>query len=109
MQNLDPGIAQTVALLRHWGFQTCDSGDGVTKLAEGDTDGVLDFPHVVMRVDDPSNLVAEARRLRESLDTMGITVSQQGAGEVWIEASFDPVNNTAVIFLGGMNDKLLLF
>lgn len=94
MQNLDPGIAQTVALLRHWGFQTCDSGDGVTKIAEGDTDGVLDFP--------------EARRLKESLDTMGITVSQQG-GEVWIEASFDPVNNVAVIFLGGMNDKMLLF
>jgi hypothetical protein len=103
LENLDPGITQTVTLLRGWGFHTCDSGDGVTKIAAGITDDVLDFPHVVMRVDDPANLITEARRLRACL----VTVSQQGDGEIWIEASYDPVNDVAVIFLGGLSDRLL--
>ena len=45
--DLNPGIRQTVQLLRDHGFETCDSGDGETH------DRACDRPHgyVVMTID----------------------------------------------------------
>jgi hypothetical protein len=54
---LDPGIVGVVRMLFDAGFATTDSGDGVSKRGSG-MEGVLPMPHVVVRVDDPSELVA---------------------------------------------------
>lgn len=48
---LDPGIQDIVRQLHAWGFETTDSGDGVTKFQVPEPermDGILDFPHVVV-------------------------------------------------------------
>lgn len=98
---LDPGIRETVRRLRDAGFDTRDSGDGVTKLAAGWE--ALDFPHVVIRC-EPAQVVAEARRLHTFVTEHGICVEPVGHSSVWIEASYDPVNDIATIMLAGMSD-----
>lgn len=107
---LDPGIRETVRFLRERDFETTDSGDGVTKLVDGDDDdgAILDVPHVWMVV-LPEHLAAEASRLRVTLRIHDIRVKAFGAdGEgVEIQATYDPVDGTAVIGLFGLNDALL--
>ena len=44
---LDAGIRGVVMLLRSRGFETCDSGDGVSKAPDGDC--VIEHPHVFMQ------------------------------------------------------------
>jgi hypothetical protein len=44
-EDLDPGIREVVRMLRDAGFNTTDSGDGVTKVALGH-EGVMTVPHV---------------------------------------------------------------
>lgn len=58
---LDPGIVDTVRLLRDEGFNTTDSGDGVSKPPEGRTFG--DLAHVVCVVRWREDMLAEADRL----------------------------------------------
>lgn len=60
--DLDPGIVDTVRVLWSAGFITTDSGDGRTKLLEGENDGsILPVPHVACRV-DPQHLLDETDR-----------------------------------------------
>lgn len=60
---LDPGIRELVRDLRSRGFETTDSGDGVSKPA---SERVFEVPHVACAV-DPSSLLAEADRLIAAL------------------------------------------
>ena len=53
---LDPGIRETVRLLRDAGFETTDSGDGVSKPEVG---RCLSFGHVFIEV-SPDKLISEA-------------------------------------------------
>jgi len=68
--HLDPGIANVVALLQQRGFETCDSGDGVSKPAswyEPDERGVteaISYPHVVFRIEKKKMLAEATRALR---------------------------------------------
>jgi len=55
---LDPGIRDVVRLLNDNGFETTDSGDGVSKPAAGI---VFPFPHVAA-VTTPGTMVADAER-----------------------------------------------
>lgn len=97
---LDPGIRQTVAWLRENGFETTDSGDGVTKTQKGwPTEGVLDFPHVFMVVDE-SKLEAEARRLRNLLWARLGRQPEPGM----IQATFDPADGSRIIMLAHVAD-----
>lgn len=93
---LDPGIRRTVMWLRSCGFETTDSGDGVSKSPVGD-DGELDFPHVFMTC-DPFDMVAEARRLLGLLTGLGLDFGR-------VEASFSPNDGIAVIALTGVLDE----
>lgn len=95
LSQLDPGIRGAVAWLRMHGFDTTDSGDGVSK--PGD-ERVLDIPHVFMVV-APEHLVAEADRLLSLLLENGVDVDQIGCEVASIEASYDPVSGTGVITL----------
>lgn len=103
---LDPGIRDTVGWLWANGFETCDSGDGVSKftdprwLVDGQVpDEILDFPHVVIRV-IPEELVSEADRLLYLLAGQGVEVDPVGLeGSPSVQASYDPANGIAVLLL----------
>lgn len=93
---LDPGISLVVRWLRIHGFETTDSGDGVSKvdaIAEGEA---LAEPHVFM-VCKPSDMIAEAHRLLGLLENL----DAQGAG-ARIEASYNPNDGIAIISLFGL-------
>ncbi len=128
ISGLDPGIRKTVVWLNENGFYTMDSGDGVTKIANGynnhDDDqetgealevlkaqDALDFPHVFMSVRPIENLVSEALRLTNLLNDKGIELvgtqpikSDDGPN---IVANFEPANGFAVLMLYHVNDNLL--
>lgn len=97
--SLDPGIRRLVIALRKCGFDTTDSGDGVTKRAAGDVDA-LRYPHVFVAV-DPGEMVAEADRLNVVVTRLGVIVQEQGAGAWFIQASYDPSSRTAILALCG--------
>lgn len=66
-EKLNPGIRATVRFLREHGFNTCDSGDGVTHEFECDLPG----PCVHIQC-DPHQLASEADRLVALLKGVGI-------------------------------------
>lgn len=110
LDNLDPGIRNVVTLLRAHGFDTFDSGDGVTKLAP-DADvcecGAEDFPHVRMRV-PPLRIVLEAGKLENILLGAGIALARNGDDGPVIHAlwsTHDP--ELAVLELVGVTDAML--
>lgn len=79
---LDPGIRDTVQLMRSAGFRTGDSGDGVSKPKEART---FHVPHVACSV-TRETLLAEADRLALLL------------GNQWrVEASFCPNDGSALL------------
>ena len=81
---LDPGIRDTVRLLREAGFETTDSGDGVSKPP---LPGVIPFPHVVVAT-VPDRLVPDANRCASVL------------GMNWtVEGTYLPATNTAYLFV----------
>jgi len=103
--DLDPGIREMVRWLRTLGFNTTDSGDGVTKkeaIADGDA---LDMPHVAITC-PPYRMVNEAQRLMKAItDRIGGGSIEPGD----ITASFDPADDSAVIMLVGIDDAAMGF
>lgn len=68
-EELDPGIRELVKLLHDNGWSTMDSGDGVTKLQDGDDHpGVLPFPHVVGPLPADIGVREAAHALQELMD-----------------------------------------
>lgn len=59
LQSLNPGIRHTVKTLREWGFETHDSGDGLTTEYQCD----LSSPYVYISINDGSFLYQEMNRL----------------------------------------------
>lgn len=104
---LDPGIRDTVRWLRDRGFKTTDSGDGATKLLEIRDEEALPYPHVFMVVDDANDALDEAHRLVCELRDYGIPVCPVGMGTTWIQLTYDPCSEVAVVELGDLNDSLL--
>src|SRR3990167_5413157 len=81
-ESLDPGIRDVVRKLRANGFETADSGDGISKPAG---ERVMDFPHVACSV-APDFLFSEADRLQSLL------------GEEWlVEATYIPSQQSSII------------
>ena len=79
---LDPGVRDTVTLLRAHGFDTTDSGDGVSKPPE---QRVFNVPHVACRI-DPARLIEEAKRAQSVL------------GSAWrVEVSYCSTDEQAVL------------
>lgn len=61
---LDPGIRDLVIALNDAGFQTTDSGDGVSKAEDIENEDALPWAHVSIRV-HPEDMIEEADRLSE--------------------------------------------
>ncbi len=89
-EELDPGIKATVELLQSEGFDTCDSGDGVSKDPE---DRAMDVPHVFVAA-TRYDMLFEADRMLGVLD------------ESWtIEASYNPSDRHATILAYRMSEN----
>lgn len=100
---LDPGIRLVVTWLRDHGYNTTDSGDGVSKaelIAEGEA---LDEPHVFMTC-PPATMVLEADRLYSLLERFGSGLDMSSR----IEASYSPDDGIGVIGLFGVTSDSLI-
>lgn len=105
---LDPGIRETVRWLRFYGFDTHDSGDGKTKLEDGDTRCVETVANVHMAVANPEEMVKECTRLRDLLKSRGVKLKEIGPNQApHIQGSYDPVRDAAIISLWCVDDELL--
>lgn len=94
---IQPRMRQTVRWLRSMGFDTCDSGDGVTNVEAGMEDA-LEMPHVMMTV-KKANMIYEADRLYHAC----LETKIHGK----IEASYDPEDESAIIILYDVTDEML--
>lgn len=79
VEALDPGVRRLVVLLRLWGFETCDSGDGRSKPGAGQVDdrGIVEVqqaPHVQIQLDDVGDVLERFAELRYLLENVGILV-----------------------------------
>lgn len=92
---LDPGIRTLVRWLRKHGFQTCDSGDGISKGADGE-----DFAHVYIIVDQKHLLSSYADYLRNLLKNIGVTAGS-------IQAQYSPDDGVPIIILRDLDDLML--
>jgi len=106
---LDPGIRGVVEWLRAEGFDTMDSGDGVTKGADGSP-----APHVFIRV-ERATMCDVADRLRKVCVARGIKLRgeapdlESALDEDWpfIQAHYDPEDGIATVLLGCVDDATL--
>ena len=89
LADVAPGILDAVSLVRIWGFETTDSGDGSHFL--GGMEGAMEEPMIAIVCKDPHNLVDNAGDLQRLINR----------DDVRIEASYDPRDKVAVIVLVG--------
>lgn len=108
-KEINPGIVKLVAMVQAVGFTTTDSGDGVTNV-ELDIQGALGFPHIFMVV-DPDRMISESHRLLELLKPAACfdpTVDRMPSHPLGtIEASYSPVDKTAILTLSGLDDAYM--
>jgi hypothetical protein len=97
---LDPGIRETVRRLNDLGFETTDSGDGVSK---PDMECAQSVPNVAITCKGKDMCVIADRLMRE-VTRGGFSVEPVGTGKVFIQATYDPADGTAVIQLIGVSD-----
>lgn len=87
-ENVDPGIRETVHLLMEAGFMTMDSGDGISKYAEYDGEGVppAPCPHVwLMPVCNEGEAGALCRQLDAWIEAHpGLPVDEAVVLEPWV-------------------------
>lgn len=99
IKQVDPGVRKLVRFLRSNGYNTTDSGDGVSK---EDIEGALDIPHVFMTVDADEG-VRRADKLRRLLiDSFGIESCQDSV----VEFSYNPDDLVGVLSLYYLDDRL---
>lgn len=96
-----PSMRRTVRWVRSLGFETTDSGDGITNVEAG-MECALDFPHVVCKVDDPNTGVERAKFLHKCCKDLGLPVPTK----VSVEFSYNP-EDVGVILLIGLTDEIL--
>ena len=103
---IDPGIRETVRWLRSHGFETTDSGDGISKFDGPNFMGcALEYPHVFMVLRNLETAFHEADRLHSILEKMGAFV--QSAMPTYVQASYSPVDRLVILELGYFSDWLL--
>jgi hypothetical protein len=101
-ETLTPGIRRLVMALRARGWDTTDSGDGVTNVAAG-MEGAMDVPHVVIDIGgDLIPIEASACALLD--DAKELLTSLDG---VHIEASYSPLDGAKIILITGADDSRL--
>lgn len=104
---ITPGITKTVEWLNNNGFDTSDSGDGVVNIAAM-MEGALEYPNVTIPV-RPAEMVYMASALLILLKKVGVDVlpASEDTSIPCISASYDPADNSAIVMLYGVDDKML--
>lgn len=99
---LNPGIGNLVKLLRDNGFDTRDSGDGVTQNFQCD----IGIPYVHM-VTTRDALTFEADRLMQVLTEAGVTLepTNEEGTTATIEAGYNPLGRWATLTVFNVLDK----
>lgn len=107
-ETLDPGIRRVVELIQGAGFETTDSGDGQTKLANGwSADEALDYPHVFVETES-GEMAPAADGVRALLKRNGVDIqAANDDGAPYIQATYDPVTGVAIIAVVGVSDDML--
>lgn len=111
---IDPGVRETVRWLRErHGFDTFDSGDGVSRIDPNLEDheqlwGIM--PHVGIRC-EPEELISVADRLAAVCAEVGIEITPY-EDDPNIQATYNPAWTTdltarGVVYLQNVNDELL--
>ena len=105
----DPGIGATVRWLQGLGYETTDSGDGVSKpQAWYDSGEAMPVPHVNVRWPCPDTLALAARHLAWLVRRAGVEVRPIGAeGCASIQATYDPADGSASLLVCGVDDAML--
>lgn len=87
VMELDPGIRDIVLRIQAAGFETTDSGDGVSKPQEWYESGeAIPFPHVVVRT-TPKRMIVDAHTVADLL------------GPDWnVEAEYQTLTGDAHLF-----------
>jgi hypothetical protein len=93
--SLCPGIRGAVAFLRHYGFDTCDSGDG--SHAKAGMEGAFDEPMVAIRISLES-LATETVRCARLLERFGVP-------NIAVQATYSPGDTVPMIII--VHEKLL--
>lgn len=107
IDDLDPGIRETVVWLNALGYETCDSGDGKTKFEAGsrwNKEFLRDHAHVVIKLRRASDILVASRQLKADIEALGISVK---LGGVTIQATFDPRDESALIDVMYLDDREL--
>jgi hypothetical protein len=109
---LDENIVNVVRFLAENGFETIDSGDGVSKVEGDEPMGcAMAFPNVAI-VTLRDAVIDECDRLYRILQDLGVEVNalqenEDGPVGVALQCSYDPANGMCVIVLTGLDDNLL--
>ena len=113
IDGLSPRIRKLVVWLNKNIHRTTDSGDGSNH--EEGMECAVPFPMIAIIV-TPFTMVSEAYRLLNDLRELGIDLKKIGrkghkADETTpsIQATFDPVDQTAVIILANVTDEMCKF
>jgi hypothetical protein len=89
INELDPGIRRHVVALRDAGFETKDSGDGISKKGGPGEACMWEYPNVFIRLASDDDMVAEAER------ALGVLL---GVEPGWhVEASWSTHDRTKVL------------
>lgn len=98
---LDHGIRELVIWLNAEGFETSDSGDGATK-----GDAGWPVPNVAIK-SRPAEMLADAHILMMKLAGRGVVVKPCNLDdEPFIQATYDPAEESVIIVLGNVNDAV---
>jgi len=89
IEGLSPGVKDAVLFLNKLEFETCDSGDG-SNYSNG-MECAMPFPNIIIQ-STKADLFSESDRL-------AILFKRKGITNITIEASYDPVDGSALIML----------
>lgn len=98
---IQPRMQKLVEALRLAGFETTDSGDGVTNVAAG-MDDALSFPHVFMTV-ATKDMEQEAKRLLAFAEARS-----KSSAKPRVEATYSPADGICVLALYEITDDDLM-
>ena len=105
LDTLNPGIWRTVLWLRGHGFNTCDSGDGVTNVAAG-MEGARDHGHVVIQLESRAELFVACDRIVELLAELDVSTAQPGG--VLVQGMYVP-GDVPIVDVSNVTDEVMGF
>lgn len=105
INDVQPTMRKLVTWLRAAGFETTDSGDGVTNVEAG-MEGALTEPHVFILLANYLSIIRQADRLQRLVVEYGFSIGYE-EGEVYVEAMYSPYDGISTLALWGATDETM--